>query len=170
VRTPPASPARICTARGVLKGKPQGTSMNDGLRTISGATGRGARVLVIDDEAMVAQALCVVLADEFDVRATTDPREALAWLTSGDRYDVVLCDVMMPHMNGVELRNRVHGVAPEAAARIVFITGGILHERVRRLIESVPNTCLEKPIDMPALRDLIRRRTRREPRLEGVGC
>jgi CheY-like chemotaxis protein len=165
-------PGAFVHARGTMDApwRAEGDVMSETARPISGAMGRGARILVVDDEPRVAEALKVVLSDEFDVRATSDPREALAWLTAGDRYDVVLCDVMMAPMNGIELRNQVHRLAPDVAARIVFITGGILHERVRALIESVPNTCLEKPIDMPALRELIRRRTRPEPRLEGAGC
>jgi CheY-like chemotaxis protein len=129
-----------------------------GPRTRSGTTPRVARVLVVDDEPYVADAMRLLLSDEFDVTATTDPAEALERLGAGEWYDVVLCDVMMPGMNGVELRNRVHALAPQLAARIVFVTGGVVHERVRGLVESAPNTCLEKPIDLPALRALIRRR------------
>jgi hypothetical protein len=46
------------------------------------------------------------------------------------------------------------------AARIVFITGGLLLPQVRALLDSVPNTCLEKPLDLEGLRELIRRRVR----------
>jgi CheY-like chemotaxis protein len=121
---------------------------------------RVARVLVIDDEAMVAKSLQLVLANEFDVTRTTDPEQALEWLSSGQSYDVILCDVMMPRINGVELRNRVEHFSPNQAARIVFITGGLLLPHVRVLLDSVPNTCLEKPLDLDGLRELIRRRVR----------
>jgi CheY-like chemotaxis protein len=117
-------------------------------------------VLVIDDEAMVAKSLQLVLANEFDVSRTTDPEQALEWLSSGKSYDVILCDVMMPRINGVELRNRVESFSPNQAARIVFITGGLLLPHVRVLLDSVPNTCLEKPLDLDGLRELIRRRVR----------
>jgi CheY-like chemotaxis protein len=121
---------------------------------------RIARVLVVDDEPHVADALRLVLSDEFSVEVATRPEDALGRLTSGDWYDVILCDVMMPAMNGIELRNRVHAVRPDLAARIVFITGGILWEAVRKLLDSVPNLALEKPLDLGALRALIRRRAR----------
>jgi CheY-like chemotaxis protein len=132
-------------------------------RPISGTTPRIGRVLIVDDEKLLAETLRRVLCDEFDVNLTTDPAEALRWLTSGDWYDVILCDVMMPTMNGVELRNRVHATRPDLACRIVFVTGGITWAHVRKLLESVPNTVLAKPFDFPALRDLIRRRTVSEP-------
>ncbi len=124
---------------------------------------RRARVLVIDDDVLVAESLRRVLSDEFTVAAVTLPQEALEQLAGGDSYDVILCDVMMPIMNGIELRERVEAVAPEQAARMVFITGGILVPRVRALLESVPNAWLEKPIDLEGLRELIRRRIRGAP-------
>lgn len=132
-------------------------------RPTSGTTSRVARVLVVDDEPLVAESMRLVLADEFDVTSMTDAAEALGRLTSGDWYDVILCDVMMPTMNGVELRNRVHAHDPALASRIVFITGAILLEKVHVLLESVPNAVLAKPFDFAALRDFIRRRTLAEP-------
>jgi DNA-binding NtrC family response regulator len=123
---------------------------------------RAARVLVIDDEIRIASALRKLLSDEFETAATTRPDEALEWLTSDGWYDVILCDVMMPTMNGIELRNRVHAVRPDLAARIIFVTGGIVVAHLRDLLDKTPNMVLEKPIDFAALRELIRRRARPE--------
>lgn len=120
-------------------------------------------MLIVDDELLVGDSLRLVLADELEVTALTDPAAALARIASGDWYDVVLCDVMMPGMNGVELLRRVEQVAPEVAARFIFITGGILLPHVQALLDGVPNLVLAKPFDVPELRELIRRRTRREP-------
>jgi CheY-like chemotaxis protein len=121
---------------------------------------RRARVLVVDDEPLVAESLRLVLSDEFAVWATTYPEQALTRIASGESFDVILCDVMMPIMSGVELRNRIDAIAPDQAARIVFVTGGIVRPDVRALLEGVPNAWLEKPIDLEGLRELIRRRMR----------
>lgn len=99
-----------------------------------------------------------MLSDEFTVTATTDPEHALAGIARGEAFDVILCDVMMPIMTGVELRNRIERISPDQAARIVFVTGGIVLPEVRALLERVPNAWLEKPIDIEGLRELIRRR------------
>jgi CheY-like chemotaxis protein len=131
-------------------------------RTASGTVPRRARVLVVDDELLVAESLRMVLSDEFTVAALTNPVHALASISAGESFDVILCDVMMPVMNGVELRNRIEGVAADQAARIVFVTGGIVKPEVRALLESVPNAWLEKPLDIEGLRELIRRRVRSE--------
>jgi CheY-like chemotaxis protein len=121
---------------------------------------RQARILVVDDERMVAQALSLVLSREFAVTTTTQPAQALEWIVSGESFDVILCDVMMPEMNGVELRARIDAIDPDQAARIVFVTGGVLLPHVRALLESVPNAWIEKPIDIDGLRELVRRRVR----------
>jgi CheY-like chemotaxis protein len=121
---------------------------------------RQARILVVDDERMVAQALSLVLSREFAVTTTTQPAQALEWIVSGESFDVILCDVMMPEMNGVELRARIDATDPDQAARIVFVTGGVLLPHVRALLESVPNAWIEKPIDIDGLRELVRRRVR----------
>jgi CheY-like chemotaxis protein len=127
-------------------------------RTRSDLPGHAVRVLVVDDDPWVVDSLRLVLSDEFEVETTTSALRALEWLTSGRWYDVILCDVMMSELDGVELRNRVHSARPEVAARIVFVTGGIVLPHVRDLLDGVPNTVLEKPLDLGALRELIRRR------------
>jgi len=132
-------------------------------RAASGTMVRQARILIVDDEPLVAQSLRLVLDREFAVTTTTDPGQALEWIASGDSFDVILCDVMMPGMNGVELRNRIETVDADQAARVVFVTGGILMPHVRTLLESVPNAWIEKPIDLEGLRELVRRRVRAEP-------
>jgi len=122
------------------------------------------RVLIVDDELLLAESLRRILADEFDVTATSAPTLALAWLTSGKSYDVVLCDVMMPGMNGVELRAQVGRVAPEQAARFVFMTGGVLLPELQALLDDTSSIVLAKPFDYEALRELIRRRVPADPR------
>jgi CheY-like chemotaxis protein len=129
-------------------------------RPPSGMRPRTARVLVVDDESTFLDSIRRLLSPEFEVTVAALPEIALDRLASGESFDVILCDVMMPRMTGVDLRDRVHAFAPEQAARIVFITGGLPLPHVRALIDRTPNTCLEKPIDPEGLRELIRRRVR----------
>jgi CheY-like chemotaxis protein len=129
-------------------------------RSASGVRACVPRVLVVDDELLVVQSLRLVLSGEFDVSGTTHADEALACIAGGQSYDVILCDVMMPGLSGVELRDRIHATSPDQAARIVFITGGLIVPEVRAMLDHVTNTVLEKPIDLDGLRELIRRRVR----------
>jgi len=115
---------------------------------------------VVDDEPLVAESLRLVLSSEFSVDVAVDPRQAVDRIAAGESFDVILCDVMMPVLDGIEVRRRVEAIDEGQAARIVFVTGGILLPHVRSLLESVPNAWIEKPIDLDGLRELVRRRAR----------
>ncbi|HZU81951.1 MAG TPA: ATP-binding protein [Polyangiaceae bacterium] len=115
------------------------------------------RVLVIDDERLVGEAIARSLAEDSDVEVVTDAEQALARISGGKPYDVVLCDLMMPVMTGMDLYAEIVRTAPKLAGRIVFMTGGAFTARARAFLESVVNPCLEKPLDMSKLRSLIAR-------------
>ncbi|HMI93714.1 MAG TPA: response regulator, partial [Polyangiales bacterium] len=72
-------------------------------------------------------------------------------------FDVILCDLMMPHMTGMELHAKLLRSHPEQAKRMVFMTAGAFTPRARAFLESVPNPRLEKPFDPQSLRALIER-------------
>ena len=89
--------------------------------------------------------------------ALSDPHEAARRLESGERFDLVFCDLMMPKLSGMDLFERIEKRRPKAAERFVFITGGTIHERVRSFLARVPNERLEKPFNQGTLRELARR-------------
>jgi CheY-like chemotaxis protein len=121
------------------------------------AVGRRGRVLVIDDDVRVAESLRRVLRGEHDVTILHDAETALAHLRQGADYDVVLCDLMMPRMTGMELHDRLAGTGSRLVERFVFLTGGAFTAAARHFLEQVPNPRLEKPFDTAALRELVRR-------------
>jgi PAS domain S-box-containing protein len=114
------------------------------------------RVLVIDDEPRVASVLQMVLSEAHDAAYATGGRAALERLRSGERYDVILCDLMMSDLDGEAFHAAVHAEQPELAGRIVFITGGAYTRESRDFLESVPNACLTKPFDLPMVFRVIR--------------
>jgi CheY-like chemotaxis protein len=113
---------------------------------------RRPRVLVVDDEPLVAAAVRRQLAREHDVEVVTTGADALERVRRGDRFDVVLCDLAMPCMTGVELAERLEGIAPAQAEALLFMTGGALTEATRRFAEAHAGRLLEKPIASEALR------------------
>jgi CheY-like chemotaxis protein len=115
------------------------------------------RLLVVDDDALVSEALERALSGVAEVEATTDARAVLDRLGSGERWDLVLCDLMMPGTSGMELYREALRVVPDAAACIVFMTAGAFTPRARAFLAGVHNPCLEKPFDMGKLRSLIAR-------------
>jgi CheY-like chemotaxis protein len=127
-------------------------------RAASGMRTRVGRVLVIDDEPHVGDALALVLSDVHAVVVTRSAACAIARLEQGERFDVILCDVMMPAMSGIKLYAHVSERYPDQAARIVFMTGCSLLPDVRAFLEQVPNAWVEKPFEVAALRALVERR------------
>jgi two-component system cell cycle sensor histidine kinase/response regulator CckA len=104
------------------------------------------RVLVVDDEPKVGISLGRMLRD-WEVHVVEDGRDALELLRQGASFDVVLCDLMMPHVSGMDLFEQVRGRDAELARRFVFMTGGAFTPRAREFVAEVPNVTLEKPFD-----------------------
>lgn len=118
--------------------------------------GRRGTVLVVDDEPSVGRAVSRVL-DVHDVTITTSAREALEVLESSVHFDVILSDLMMPEMSGMELYDQIARRFPEVAARVVFISGGAFTQAARDFLERVDNPRLEKPFDFQTLRAVVQR-------------
>jgi CheY-like chemotaxis protein len=90
------------------------------------------------------------------VTCVGDGRRALERIRSGERYDVILCDLMMPEMTGMDLYTEMGRVAPDQIEKFVFVTGGAFTPRAREFLERIPNARVEKPIDFQNLKLLLR--------------
>ena len=90
-----------------------------------------------------------------DVVVETHAARGLARLEAGESFDVVLCDLMMPEMTGMDLFHRVVARAPAYASRIVFMTGGAFTRSAVEFLQGLPNPCLEKPFELQALRSTV---------------
>ena len=118
-------------------------------------SGRRGRILLLDDEAMVLLALRRILGPEHEIVSLTLAREALGRLAAGERFDVMLCDLMMPEMTGMDLHEELMRLAPDQASKMVFMTGGAFTPRAREFLDRVPNQRIEKPFEVQNLRALI---------------
>jgi signal transduction histidine kinase len=124
------------------------------------ASPKRGKILVIDDEPMLVKVVQRTLASEHDVTGIQGAESALARITGGERFDVILCDLMMPQMTGMDFHGELMRVAPEQAERMVFLTGGAFTMRARTFLDLVPNQRVEKPFDATHLRALINDRIR----------
>jgi len=111
------------------------------------AAPRRLRILVIDDEALVRRVLTMVLARHHEVEHVASGEEALARLERSV-FDVILCDLMMPGMSGMEVFDQLRARRPGLERRMVFITGGAFVPRLADFLESVDNLTLLKPFDV----------------------
>ncbi len=155
VRLPalPLQPSAVCGAQAAMV-DPDGAPRGE----VPRGEGERIRLLLVDDEEPVARTLMRILRG-CDV--TWCSRSADAWAKlqerGYERFDVILCDLMMPELSGIDLYQRLAQLAPEAAARMIFMTGGAFTEGARRFLEEVPNPTLTKPFDLKLLRRTVER-------------
>lgn len=115
------------------------------------------RILVVEDERNMRSVLESLLREDYDVTAVSTGSEALRLLRDGDGWDVVLCDLLMPQMSGMDLYEWMEAERPALTRRTVFMTGGAFTERARALLERCPGRWIEKPFDFDALLEQLDR-------------
>jgi CheY-like chemotaxis protein len=113
----------------------------------------GRRVLIVDDNATNRRILVAQTARWGMVpRETGSPAEALAWLTAGERFDIVLSDLLMPEMDGVELASRIGQLkSRKGAPPIVILSSVGLRDRDQAGVAG----WLAKPVKPSGLHDTI---------------
>ncbi|MCA9654689.1 MAG: response regulator [Myxococcales bacterium] len=115
------------------------------------------RVLVVDDEPMLLRAVTRMLSVDAEVAAESTGAGALARVRAGEAFDVVLCDLLMPEMSGMELHAALEREAPELARRTLFMTGGAFTDDARAFLARDDVQWLEKPLRAKPVRRLLRR-------------
>ena len=118
-------------------------------------TERRGRILVIDDEIRFARSLRWLLEPEHEVTVTSRGEEALGWLHRGDEFDVILCDLQMPELSGIDLHARLSASLPDHADRMIFVSGGAVTPEAQSFVSTVKNKVLDKPVPPDTLRAVI---------------
>ena len=117
---------------------------------------RRGSVLLVDDDTLFGRAIARVLSAH-DFTFSSSGREAVEMVARGARFDVILLDVMMPETSGTAAYEEFMRIDPAQAARVVFLTGGVLTAAAQRFLEEVPNLRVQKPFDAGELRALVRK-------------
>jgi two-component system NtrC family sensor kinase len=116
------------------------------------------RVLVVDDDEHVANLICEALGkDGLVTRRVRGGREALERLAA-EPFDLILCDVKMPDMNGERLYDELERTRPALARLVLWTTGDTLGSGPEKLAERTGLDLLTKPFDLEELRDRVRTR------------
>jgi two-component system cell cycle sensor histidine kinase/response regulator CckA len=118
--------------------------------------GASARVLVVDDEPMVRNTLSRMLSKDYTVSVAGDAQEALAMISRGERFDLILSDVSMAGMSGMELHDALSQRNADQAQRMVFLSGGAFTGETIDFLRQMAHRHLEKPFALSQLRGLIR--------------
>jgi PAS domain S-box-containing protein len=108
------------------------------------------RVLVVDDETLVRTLLSDLLSRHHDV-VTVDRGSAAIAALEANEFDVVLCDVMMPGMTGVDVYRHVAATWPGLEQRFMFITGGAFTVELEKFLAATGRLILSKPFQINAV-------------------
>jgi len=113
-------------------------------------------VLLIDDEELIGVALKRLLRKQHDATAVTSARAGLG-LLADHSYDLIVCDLLMPGLSGIDLFASLQEIHPQAAQRMIFLTGGGFHpdSSTALWLASIPNLIVQKPYESRWLANTI---------------
>jgi len=110
------------------------------------------RILLVDDDAGIVDYLSAALRDAGQIEHASTGEEALDRIEHAS-YDVILTDLKMPGMGGIELLRRVHEIRPDT--RVIVMTGNSAPVAVAESLRHQAFSYLVKPFTLSALKDVI---------------
>jgi two-component system NtrC family sensor kinase len=112
---------------------------------------------VVDDEKAILTFLSRLLTDMgHSVETINNVDTALEKLNT-ERYSLVLLDIKLPGMSGIELYHHIEEIAPALTRRVMFITGDIMEGTTRGFLEKTGAPYITKPLDIEVLKNMINR-------------
>jgi CheY-like chemotaxis protein len=112
-------------------------------------------ILVVDDEEAIGRTLRRMLSRDHDVSVSRRADEALALIRAGRRFDLILCDLMMPEVSGAELYEELKRIDGAQTERLVFMTGGAFTPATQAFLAGVTARRIEKPFTRDTLEALV---------------
>lgn len=121
----------------------------------SSLNGEGKRVLVIDDEEWILELVRQILEqDGFAVDLARNGEAALDQVSRSE-YEILVCDWKMPGLSGPQLYQRIAETNPQAATRLMFMTGDVVSDSFQQFLKQHTKTCLSKPFSVQEFRHSI---------------
>ena len=117
----------------------------------------GAKILIVDDDLGIRQLLSRLLVEEgYHVETVDNAGYALQKIEQ-ERYNLILVDIKMPEMSGIELYQRIRKIARSLAKRVVFITGDVMAADTESFLSRSKALYINKPFDTKQLKKEIAR-------------
>jgi DNA-binding response OmpR family regulator len=119
---------------------------------------RSPRLFIVDDEPSIRAAIRRFLTRRhWEVEEAEDGRVARDLLLSSElhRYDVVMCDLRMPHLSGVELYRQLLASRPDLVRRLLFSTGDVVSSDAAEFLAESGRPVIEKPFELAKLEELL---------------
>jgi len=111
----------------------------------AGAT-RG-RILVVDYEEGIRAAMAHMLGTDHEVLTASSGAQGKEVLESDQAFDLLILDLMMPKMSGIDLHRWLAETHPQLASRVIFVTGGVFTPVARQYLNKVSTLTFEKPLN-----------------------
>ena len=142
---PPQAGARFVVEVPITEPRPAGEHAS--IAQVQAVGNDRLRVLVVDDEASVRVSLQRYLAGKgHEVETTASGEDALVRLKSS-KYDAVIVDMRMPDLSGEQLFERLRSNDPAHAERVIFTTGDLVNDQMRRFLDGTGRPCVPKPFE-----------------------
>jgi signal transduction histidine kinase/CheY-like chemotaxis protein len=161
-----SAPGRGTVFRVLMPALPAVSQDAQSVAIVAKSDSRG-RLLVIDDEQDLCELVQEALAPFHDAVTTTDARVALEWISAGERFDMIVCDIRMPEMTGIDFYTALVATHPEQASRVVLMSGGYNRQAGDSCV-ALPSPILEKPFQVEQVLALMLAALRRGPRPPGA--
>lgn len=140
-------------ARGVEVAKPTPSSE---LNKPNPQEGVGKRILVVDDEEILLQMMREELSQfGYDVVTAQDGEAGLREIQQ-HHFDAAFFDWKMPGLNGRQVYEQLRAMNPAFCQRVIFVTGDVVNEAMKKFLEAEKRPCLTKPFAMADLRNVIK--------------
>lgn len=113
------------------------------------------RVLVIDDERLLGQTIQLGLEDTMEVELETSGEKGLERLLNDEKIQLVLCDISLPDLSGIDIHARVEKDRPELMKRFIVMTGGAVSNESRDFLDAYKGPLLNKPFTLTQVENLV---------------
>lgn len=113
------------------------------------------RILVIDDEPLLGQTLQLGLEEQFEVELELTGQEGWARLESEEEFSLVLCDLSLPDLGGMEIYQRLLERRPEWESRFAVMTGGAMTQEAQDFLDEYRGLILQKPFTLREVELLV---------------
>ncbi len=118
--------------------------------------GRPKKILVVDDEESIRWLLQEELQPPLYQTATASNGESALRQLRQEPFDLIICDVKMPGLSGLQVYERLRVENPNFCRRMIFITGNPEDELLRRFLKTEKRPCLAKPFTLAELRQMVK--------------
>jgi two-component system, NtrC family, sensor kinase len=121
------------------------------------AEGTGRKILIVDDETSILELVTIALQMHgYEVETLSDGKAALEKLER-TRYDLTVLDFKMPGMGGQEVYKHLLRSNPDAARRVLFMTGDVLGEKTEKYLKEHGTLCVSKPFSLETFRTMVKK-------------